>query len=140
VARALSAAGFPVHYVTVARWRAQNWRTVVADHPLEAAHAALEAAAPLVTGNPTTIIDDLVARAADADALAAMSDSQLLRSAARELLIGLIVLTRGITQKAGELLIEKPTDLAAGVRAIAHANIAATKALDQACDLEQAGP
>jgi hypothetical protein len=129
-----------VHYVTVARWRVQNWRTVVSDHPLEAAHAALDAAAPLVTGDPRTTIDDLVARAADADSLAAKSDSQLLRAAARELIIALIVLTRAITRKAAELLTEKPIELTASLRAIATANLAAAKALGQARDLEQGGP
>ena len=140
VARAMSAAGFPVHYVTVARWRAQNWRPVEADHPLEAAHAALDAAAPLVTGDPRTTIDDLVARAGDADSLAAKSDGELLRSAVRELLIALIVLTRALTQKAAELVTDKPGDLAAGLRAIATAFTAATKALAQALDLDRAAP
>jgi hypothetical protein len=31
VARAMQQAGYPVHFVTVARWRAQNWRAKASD-------------------------------------------------------------------------------------------------------------
>ena len=54
VARALTLAGKPVHYVTVARWKRQNWRPVRSDHPLEVARSQIEAVAPLVTGDPET--------------------------------------------------------------------------------------
>src|SRR6478672_2461767 len=60
VARAMQQAGYRVHFVTVNRWRAQGWRTTAADHPLEIARGRLEAIAPLVTGDPETIVQDLI--------------------------------------------------------------------------------
>jgi hypothetical protein len=53
VARALTQSGKPVHPSTVARWRAEGWRPVeVGLHPLDSAQAALEVAAPVLTGDP----------------------------------------------------------------------------------------
>jgi hypothetical protein len=60
VAQALQQAGYPVHFVTVARWRAQNWRAKASDHPLEIARSQLEAVAPFVTGDPETRLDDII--------------------------------------------------------------------------------
>ena len=61
VARALQAAGFGrVHWTTIARWRAQNWKAKDSAHPLESARAGLEALAPLMTGDPATGLDDLI--------------------------------------------------------------------------------
>jgi hypothetical protein len=53
VANALSQAGRPVHFATVARWRAQGWRYVEhGPHPVEAAREALDIAARVLTGDP----------------------------------------------------------------------------------------
>ena len=137
VARALSAAGYVAHFTTIARWRAGGWRPVATVHPVERARAALDAIAPLVTGNPTTVIDDLVARTADAEDLKARTDAELLRSAARELLIALVILTRAFGQRAVEIVNRKPGEVATGLRTIATASMAATKALAQARDLSR---
>jgi hypothetical protein len=91
----------------------------------------------LVTGNPTTVIDDLVARTADAEDLKARTDAELLRSAARELLIALVILTRAFGQRAVEIVNRKPGEVATGLRTIATASMAATKALAQARDLSR---
>jgi len=50
VARALQQAGYPAHFVTVARWRARSWEAKASDHPLEIERGQLEAVAPLVSG------------------------------------------------------------------------------------------
>src|SRR5271165_6363750 len=60
VAQALQQAGYPVHWVTVARWRAQDWKAKETDHPLEAARVQLDAVAPLVTRDPETSTEDLI--------------------------------------------------------------------------------
>jgi hypothetical protein len=52
VARALTLAGRPVHFATIARWKSQDWRQVKSDHPLEVARSRLDALAPLVSDNP----------------------------------------------------------------------------------------
>ena len=53
VARAMTAAGYPVDFTTIARWKRQGWRANSnADHPLDVARARIEAIAPLATGNP----------------------------------------------------------------------------------------
>ena len=60
VARALAAAGYPVHFTTVALWKRTGWRAPESRHPLDAARAGLDSIAPVVTGNPQTCIDDLI--------------------------------------------------------------------------------
>src|ERR1700730_14661759 len=62
VARALGAAGYPVHWVTVARWRRTGWQPIgpARRHPLALARAGLESVAPVVTGIPTTSIKNLI--------------------------------------------------------------------------------
>src|SRR5262249_35548764 len=60
VARAMRAAGYPVHFVTINRWRAQDWKARASAHPLEIARSQLDAVVPLVTGNPETTIHDLI--------------------------------------------------------------------------------
>src|SRR5208282_1644978 len=53
VANALSQAGRPVHFSTIARWRAQGWRHVQhGPHPVEAAREALDITARVLTGDP----------------------------------------------------------------------------------------
>jgi hypothetical protein len=60
VARALTQSGRPVHFTTVNRWRAHDWRDAKGQHPLDQARAALESALPLMTRDPASPIDDLV--------------------------------------------------------------------------------
>ena len=77
-ARALTLAGKPVHYGTVARWKRQNWRPVRSDHPLEVARSQIEAVAPLVTGDPETRLDDIIGVPEGKD-LDQSADGELLR-------------------------------------------------------------
>jgi hypothetical protein len=49
----MTAAGYPVDFTTIARWKRQDWQSNSnEDHPLDAARAKLEAIAPLATGDP----------------------------------------------------------------------------------------
>jgi hypothetical protein len=97
VARALTLAGRPVHYVTIARWKARGWRPVTCDHPLEVARRQLEAVAPLVSGNPETTIQDLIDDPAHGDEL---SDSEIIRRAAHETAIAAALVARAIQRRA----------------------------------------
>ena len=52
VALAMTVAGYPVNFTTVARWKRQGWRANSKDgHPLDVARAKREAIAPLATRN-----------------------------------------------------------------------------------------
>ena len=51
VARALTQSGRPVHFTTVNRWRAHDWRDAKGQHPLDQARAALESALPLMAAS-----------------------------------------------------------------------------------------
>src|SRR5882672_9379204 len=71
VARALTQAGRPVHFTTVARWKRREWQVEAQlEHPLAAAMRMVDLAVPLLTRDPTTkainIVGDIVgARAAN---------------------------------------------------------------------------
>jgi hypothetical protein len=84
VARALTRSGRPVHFTTVNRWRAHDWRDAKGQHPLDQARAALESALPLMTLDPTSTIDDLVRNSPERQQLDELSDGELLRRTARE--------------------------------------------------------
>jgi hypothetical protein len=59
VARAMTAAGYPIDFTTIARWKRQGWRVNNnEDHPLDVARAKLEAIAPLASGNPAAAAEE----------------------------------------------------------------------------------
>jgi hypothetical protein len=90
-------AGYPVHFVTVARWRAQNWNPRSSDHSLKVARGQLEAVAPLVSGDPETTLEDLIeAHKQDLDEL---TDAEVLRKAARELAIATTLVAKEIQNR-----------------------------------------
>jgi hypothetical protein len=91
VARALTQSGRPVHFTTINRWRGGEWRDAQGKHPLDQARAALESALPLMTGDPTSTIDDLLRGSPEGEELGKFSDSELLRKAARELAMAVYV-------------------------------------------------
>jgi hypothetical protein len=92
-------AGYPVHFVTVARWRAQGWRTTASVHPLEIARGGLDAIAPLVTGDPETTLEDLVDNPARRRDLDALTDGEVLRRAAREAAIATAIIAKAIKDR-----------------------------------------
>jgi hypothetical protein len=85
VARALTQAGRPVHFATVARWKAQNWRDVPERlHPLQAAQDELDVAVPVLSGDPATNTSAVVEGSEAAKKLEALTDDQLLAKAVRD--------------------------------------------------------
>ena len=134
VARTLQQAGYPVHWVTVARWRARNWKCETSTHPLESARAELEAIAPLMTGNPTTNLSDLIGDP-DRENFDHVIDADLLRNAAREAAIATIVFAEEITRR----VVMPETDLvelAPALRSIAACLEALPDAFQQAFTLK----
>jgi hypothetical protein len=81
VARALTASGYRAHWVTVARWRRNGWRTNTnEDHPLDVARGKLESIASLTTGDPILIaVEEVVGGEENC------SDAALLRRESRKL-------------------------------------------------------
>src|SRR5215468_3632648 len=79
VAKALTQGGRRVHFSTVARWRAQGWRPVARrPHPVEEAHAGLDVAARLLTGDPALGAEILVRQSQVGEQLGRLSDCELL--------------------------------------------------------------
>src|SRR5262245_54744675 len=78
VATALTQAGRPVHFTTVARWRAQGWRAVEGKHPLDGARDTLDSAAPLITGDPQNTAAKFVEESPDSAGLEKLKDDEIL--------------------------------------------------------------
>jgi hypothetical protein len=129
VARALTQAGRRVHFSTVARWRSQGWRPVASGpHPIDAARVALGVAARLLTGDPATGADGFRAD----EPLGSLSDDELVRRSARDLLILQIVLCKVLASRGAFLIPEKPAETGVLLSALANANRAAVHALSHA--------
>src|SRR5262249_49444605 len=62
----MTASGYAVHWVTVARWKRQGWRANSNDdHPLDVARAKLEDIAPLATDNHPTAAQESAEQLSD---------------------------------------------------------------------------
>jgi hypothetical protein len=107
-----------VHFVTIARWRAQNWRAKASDHPLEIARNQLEAVAPLVTGDPETTIEDLLGDPARRRDLDELTDAEVLRRTAREAAIATAIVARAIQDRATSAF--NPAELTPALFALAQ--------------------
>jgi hypothetical protein len=110
VATALSLAGRPVHFTTINRWRKRGWCTPPSEHPLDRARAALDSAIPLLTGNTTTDVADLVHKHPEADELRQLSDRELITRAAREIAIASIICAEVLIKRATQLISTKPKE------------------------------
>jgi hypothetical protein len=120
VARALRHAGRPVHFTTVARWKRQGWRAAATDqHPIEAATTALDAAMPLLTGDPTSTVKSFVDGKDSVGGLEQMADEQLQVRTVREANIALIVISEAIAQQCEDLMRNKTGEFAALLKALA---------------------
>jgi hypothetical protein len=134
VARALAAAGYPVHFTTVALWKRTGWRAQESRHPLDAARAGLDSIAPVVTGIPTTSIKDLIKEYPNRESLEKLTDAELLRMAAREVAMALIIIPRATPAPAMSL-----GGLADLLKSVATALDAAGSATVQALTLRRGG-
>ena len=122
-----------MHFSTVARWRSEGWRPVSSGaHPIEAARQSLEVAARLLTGDPAVGADGFVSSSNAREQLGSLSDGELVRRSARELLILQIVLCKVLASRGAFLIPEKPAETGALLSALANANRAAVHALSHA--------
>ena len=130
-------AGFPVHFGTVARWRAQNWRAKASDHPLEIVRGQLESVVPLVSGDPETSLADLIDDPARGRDFAELPDAEVLRRAAREAAIATALVWKAIkdriTKSDFDLL-----ELTPALSALGQSMRALPAAFEQAIDLQEA--
>jgi hypothetical protein len=141
VARALTPSGLHVHYTTVNRWRGEEWRDAKGRHPLDQARAYLESALPLVTGDPTSTIDDLLRSSPEGEQLNKLSDGELLRKAARELARAVyLVAHMMLLQGAEKLWITRTAAVAVLMRALADSMRWVTTAFDQVRNMRSAKP
>jgi hypothetical protein len=121
VAKALTAAGRPVHFTTVARWKRHAWGTVATDqyHPIEAAARSLDSAIPVLTGDPMTTVDSFVESSESARGLEEMTDEQLQARTLRESNIALIVVEDAIARHCEDLMHNKTAEFALLLKALA---------------------
>ena len=132
VAKALTQAGRRVHFSTIARWRSEGWRPVSSGaHPIEAARQSLDVAARLLTGDPATGAGGFVRVNAD-EPLGSLSNDELVRRSARDLLILQIVLCKVLASRSASLVPEKPAETAVLLRALANAHRVALLTFSQA--------
>src|SRR3984893_15067298 len=139
VARALAAAGYPVHFTTVALWKSTGWRAQESRHPLDAARAGLDSIAPLVTGNPQTRIDDLIGNHPDRENFEKLTDAELLRLAAREAAMAVVIIARTIQARATSLVSTNAGGVADLLKSVATALDAVGSAFVQALTLRRGG-
>jgi hypothetical protein len=141
VARALTQSGRPVHFTTVNRWRAHDWRDAKGRYPLDQARADLQSALPLMTRNPTSTIDDLIRSSPEGEQLDKLSDGELLRKAARELASAVYLVAHMMLQKgADKLWITRTGAVAVLMRALADSMRSVTAAFGQALNMRSAKP
>jgi hypothetical protein len=125
VALAIAQSGkyLPVSYRTIARWAKNGWRPqlrLVKSHPLREAAKKVDAAVPVLTGDPLTRVSD-VAEASDegrCHELHALSDEELIKQAWRGLYVNAIVLLDHIQSRA-YVVETMPDELATLIQAIA---------------------
>src|SRR3954466_9217705 len=96
VATKLRQAGHSVSHMSVARWQRRGWIGARRQHPLELAEELLDDALPLLTGDVNTTTRQYAkATAGEQETLRQLSDRELLRKVAREVLILSILVSRG---------------------------------------------
>jgi hypothetical protein len=120
VARVLTQAGRPVHFTTIARWRRQGWRSQsTSEHPLTAAMRTLDLAVPLLTGDPTSKVADILGTIEDKDDESRTNRKHMPR-VIREAFIASYVLTRLLCEYCPELIPHKPAQIAVLVKALSR--------------------
>jgi hypothetical protein len=136
VARALTLGGCAAHYTTIARWKAQDWRPVQSDHPLEVARRQLEAIAPLLSGDPETSIRDLIDDPAH-DHFDELTDAEVLRRAAREAAIATAIIFNAVKSRATRSEFDLPK-VALALNVLARCVQALPSAFEQVINLDVA--
>jgi hypothetical protein len=137
VARALTQAGRPVHFTTVDRWRRQGWPPGSAEHPVAQARAALDSAIPVLTRDPTSTCDQLLASSDEREELDRLSDRELIRRASRELAIAMIMCSRAVQRRANNLVSHTLAEASVLVLSLAKCFKAVVTGLDQVGQLDR---
>jgi hypothetical protein len=137
VARAMREAGYPVHFVTIARWRAQNWQRTVSEHPLEIARGRIDSLAPLVSGDPETNLQDLIDDPAHKEDFDELTDGEVLRRAAREAAIATALVWMAIKDRITKSDLDL-LELTPALSALGQSMRALPAAFEQAIDLQEA--
>src|SRR6266550_1089731 len=95
VAKALTQAGRPVHFTTVARWKKREWQAEPRlEHPLAAVMRKVDLFVPILTGDPTTKAVVIVRHIAGAIATDRQSMTEDQDPIIRQSYITLIILVR----------------------------------------------
>jgi hypothetical protein len=126
-----------VSHTTIARWKLQNWRPLKSDHPLEVARGCLDAVAPLVSHNPETTVADLLDDPAHQRDLGEVTDAEILRRAAREAAIAIVLVSRAIKDRVTIAECD-PLELTPAIIALGRAIEVLPGAFDQALRLDAA--
>jgi hypothetical protein len=109
------------------------------EHPLDQAHADLSSALTLVTGNPTSTIDDLIGGRPGRDELEQLTDAQLLRRTARELAMAVVMVAHVVMRQAA-LVLTMPGEVGILFRSLAACAQADTTWFAQANNVQAASP
>jgi hypothetical protein len=119
VAKALTQSGRRVHHSTIARWRAQDWRSVAHSlHPLEAARQALDMAAGVLTGDPVAGMNALSGGDGGQQELEGLTDRELLRKASRDMLVAISLASNTLGSRLPDLLATNTMETAILLKAI----------------------
>jgi len=125
VALAIAQSGkyLPVSYRTIARWAKNGWRPqlrLVKSHPLREAAKKVDAAVPVLTGDPLTRASQVADASLEGRCceLHALSDEELIKQAWRGLYVNAIVLLDHI-QSRTYLVETMPDELATLIQAVA---------------------
>jgi hypothetical protein len=108
VARALSQAGQKISAKTIARWKARNWTSASPQrHPLESAWDTLNAAIPLLTGDPVSTVWSLKRMQEIAELLEKLPEDELYRQRTRALRTVVIVVSLELARRVKEFIPER---------------------------------
>jgi hypothetical protein len=126
VATAMTAAGYDVHFVSVARWKRHGWRSNINDdHLLDVARSKLQVNLPVVTGNPVTAEETV-------DGEEGLSDAAPLRQEVRKLSALSLQVWNAAEPQLKKLVRRRTGELALLIQALAETSQAVTNALSQA--------
>jgi hypothetical protein len=105
VARALRQAGKSISAKTVARWQVLNWDPIIPPrHPMEVAMDTLDAAIPLLTGDPASSVRNILQMQQDAKTLESLTEAELCKETTRALMRATIVINLAIARRADDLV------------------------------------
>jgi hypothetical protein len=105
VARALRQAGKRISAKTVASWQALNWDPIIPPrHPMEVAMDTLDAAIPLLTGDPASSVRTILQMQQDAKTLESLTEAELCKETTRTLMRATIAINLVIARRADDLV------------------------------------